>query len=367
MMLRNSRLVVAVWATLLLVSSSPCVRASQAPASQPKPGEPTDPKARKTYEEAFEWQKRGFKDAAVDAFRKANKQDGGHCRLCLSQAYSLALSIGAYKDAEQIARDRLALAQSDRERGGWHYALALALQKQALAEKKDALFTASVDEFQTSLSLGAPNTAVYYGLGVSQAHLHQDEEARKNFEIFLDKDLDNPMLHERAERFAARVELARATMAPPFSLTTLDGQHISMDGLAGKVVLIDFWASWCAPCRNALPHMRDIARRFQGQPFVMLSIDLDYDENKWREFVSKNNMTWLQYCDHSFGGPLAKSFHVTAIPATFSIDADGVLEDQHVGDASIDGKIKKMIAHAVEIAKQKPSTAPPPTASGSGS
>jgi hypothetical protein len=62
----------------------------------------------------------------------------------------------------------------------------------------------------------------------------------------------------------------------------------------------------------------------------------------------------MQYCDGSFGGSIAKQFGVNAIPATFSIDADGVIEDQHVGDEGIEGKLKKMIARAVEVAGQKP-------------
>ncbi len=65
-------------------------------------------------------------------------------------------------------------------------------------------------------------------------------------------------------------------------------------------------------------------------------------------------MTWLQYRDGSFDGNVAKIYGVTAIPATFTIDADGVLEDQHVGDANIEGKLKKLIARAAEVANRKP-------------
>src|ERR1035438_2009102 len=142
-------------------------------------------------------------------------------------------------------------------------------------------------------------------------------------------------------------------MAPPFSITALDGSQISMDSLAGKVVLIDFWATWCGPCREALPHIRQISRKFEGQPFVVLSISLDKDDTKWKDFVEKNEMTWLQYRDGSFDGRISTQFNVRAIPATFTIDADGVLEDQHVGDADIEGKIKKLIARAVELGNRK--------------
>jgi thiol-disulfide isomerase/thioredoxin len=136
--------------------------------------------------------------------------------------------------------------------------------------------------------------------------------------------------------------------------TTLDGRQISMDSLAGKVVLIDFWATWCGPCREALPHIQKIARKFDGQPLVVLSISLDSDEDKWKTFVAKNQMTWLQVRDGGFNGAVSKRFGVSAIPATFSIDADGVLEDQHVGDADIEGKLKKMVARAAEMGDRKP-------------
>ena len=77
-------------------------------------------------------------------------------------------------------------------------------------------------------------------------------------------------------------------------------------------------------------------------------------------------MTWLQYRDGGFTGAIAKQFNVNAIPATFSIDADGVLEDQHVGDADIEGKLKKMVARAAEMANRKPAAATenPPAGSG---
>ena len=337
-------------------ADSPKAEASRAGANPdvPKPGEPTDPKARKTFEGAIDWEKRRAYNEALEDFRKANKQDGGHCMECLVRAYKLAIKLGAYKDAEQVARDMLPLASSDADKGNAHFALAMCLQQHGIKEKKDQFLDESSDEFKTALQLNPKLSSARYHWGVTLARLHQDDEASAQFSAFLDEDRRNPSLHERAQRFLDRIDLARATMAPPFMATTLDGQHISMDSLAGKVVLIDFWATWCGPCREALPHVQKLARKFDGQPFVVLSISLDNDEDKWKSFVEKNAMTWLQVRDGGFDGSVSKQFGVTAIPATFSIDADGVLEDQHVGDADIEGKLKKMIAHAAEVANRKP-------------
>jgi thiol-disulfide isomerase/thioredoxin len=115
------------------------------------------------------------------------------------------------------------------------------------------------------------------------------------------------------------------------------------------VVLLDFWATWCGPCRAALPHIQQVAKKFQGEPLVILSVSLDSDEQKWKEFITKNEMTWPQYRDGSFNGPVSKMFGVNAIPHTFTVDADGVLQEEHIGDASIEGKLKKLIARAREL------------------
>jgi thiol-disulfide isomerase/thioredoxin len=318
-----------------------------------KPGEPTDPKARKTYAEAVDWQRRGETALAIDTFRKANKQDGGHCEQCQNSAYSLAMEINDFKSAIAVVQEALAQSVGDADRAGLELWLGMALQREGIAEKKQKCFEESCDAFKTALKLAPNLTGVHFGYGTSLAYLHQDDQARAEFDAFLAQDRQNPDLHTRAQRFTDRIELARARMAPAFTATTIDGKRVSLDELAGKVVLIDFWATWCAPCREALPHMRSIAHKFEGQPFVMLSISLDSDGEKWKNFVAGNEMTWLQVRDGGFEGALSRRFNVNAIPATFSIDADGVLEDQHVGDAGIESKLKKMIASAAEIENQK--------------
>jgi thiol-disulfide isomerase/thioredoxin len=327
-------------------------RGEEKPKS-PQPGEPTDPKAQKTYAGAIEFERHGMKSAAISEFRKANKQDGGHCARCVDRAFRLAFEIGDNKAAEAVIADQIPLATNDEDRAELHFRMALAQQRQGISDKKEKCFIDSCQEFKTALTLNPQYADAHYSLGISLAYLHQDDAARDEFKAFLNQDKNEPALHERVQRYADRVELARSRMAPPFMATTIDGQRISLDGLQGKVVLIDFWATWCGPCREALPHVKEIAHRFEGQPFVVLSVSFDEDDAKWREFVAKNQMTWLQTRDGRFTGPIAREFQVDAIPATFTIDADGVLEDQHVGDADIEGKLKKLIARAQELANRK--------------
>lgn len=323
-------------------------------------GDPSNPKARKTFNEAIGWQKQGQKSLALYDFRKANQQDGGQCPVCLQHAYALAVDTGRFKEAREIIHDWLPLAKTDAGRATLQFNLGMVLVREGLSEKSDKCLTEGCDAFKSSLAMDPSLAASHFGMGVALAHLHQDDAARAEFKAFLMRDKDDPGLHARAERYVEDITLARAAMAPPFSITTMRGRHISMDNLAGKVVLIDFWATWCAPCREALPHVRRIAKEFQAQPFVVLSVSLDKDDAKWKQFVEKNDMTWLQYRDGP-NGPLSNLFGVNTIPATFSIDADGVLEDQHVGDAGIERKLKKLIAHASALQNR---TAEPAAAGG---
>jgi len=340
---------------LLLLVAVPVLRATEAPKSDaPKPGEPTDPKGRKSFAAAIDWENHRNPLAALSDYRKANKLDGGHCTECLNRAFNLAVGNNQFKDAEEVAREWLSISTTNTDKGLNHYRLAVALQWHGINEKKDKWFAESAEEFKNALELEPRLVAAHFAYGVSLAHLHQDDAARAEFAAYLERSKADPDLRMRAKRYLERIELARAKMAPPFSFTTLDGKDVSMDGLAGKVVLVDFWATWCGPCREAVPHIRNIAKKFDGQPFVVISISLDKDEAKWKDFVAKNGMTWIQYRNGAgFEGNIAKQFSVTAIPATFTIDADGVLEDQHVGDADIEGKLKKLVARAAEVARQQ--------------
>jgi thiol-disulfide isomerase/thioredoxin len=255
-----------------------------------------------------------------------------------------------WKTAETGAEEMLADAKGEKDVALGHHELGIVLTREARDKhKKEDLLNRAHEQFTQALAAVANFPDAIFADGIVLAHLKQDDAAKVRFEQFAKmRPAGNPD-RQRALRYISQPELARARMAPPFAITTLDGQRLLLDDLQGKVVLLDFWATWCGPCREALPHMRSIAKNFQGQPLVVLSVSLDTDEQRWKDFIEKNEMTWLHYRDGGFTGPISKMFGVEAIPHTFTIDADGVLQDEHIGDASIEGKLKKLVSRAREL------------------
>jgi thiol-disulfide isomerase/thioredoxin len=314
-------------------------------AQQPSDG-PKNEKAQKTYKQALEELHDRRKIFALDDFKKADKQDGGRCLDCQKQMVKYGVELAEWKTAELGAEEMVAEAQGQQEAAVAHYQFAIVLMDEAMQKHKDEFFTRAHDEASKALAAYSNFPDALMVDGRALAHLRQDPEARSRFEAYVKTRPVDDAERQRALRYVSRPELARAQMAPPFAVTTVDGQTISMDALQGKVVLLDFWATWCGPCREALPHIQKVAKKFQGEPLVILSVSLDADEQKWKDFIIKNEMTWPQYRDGGFTGPIAKMFGVNAIPHTFTIDSDGVLQEEHVGDASIEGKLKKLLIQA---------------------
>jgi len=333
---------------------------AMAAGGQEKAEGPQDAKAQKSYNEGMDALRYHRISDALDKFKKADKQDGGHCLGCQKKMIKYGSELGEWKVAELAGEEMVAQAQGESVAVA-HYQLGAVLMSEALSRHKDDLYSRVHDEMTKALAAHDNFTNAIYLDGRALARMKQDDAAKAQFERFVKMRPEDDPDRQRALRYISQPELARARMAPPFAVTTLEGQRISMDELKGKVVLLDFWATWCGPCRAALPHMQKIAKKFEGEPLVVLSVSLDRDEQKWKDFIAKNGMTWPQYLDGGFTGPVARLFSVNAIPHTFTIDADGVLQDEQIGDSSVEGKLKKLISRAKE-AQEKEAQAKDPQA-----
>ncbi len=123
---------------------------------------------------------------------------------------------------------------------------------------------------------------------------------------------------------------SRGEQAPDFTLTTLDGsQEISLSELAGKVVYIDFWASWCGPCRKALPEVQALWDEYQGDNFQMIGVNLDRKIDAGLKYVQAKNVTFPSVFDD--GGSVSTQYGVRSIPSTVIIGPDGKVAFSEVG------------------------------------
>ena len=182
--------------------------------------------------------------------------------------------------------------------------------------------------------------------GRSLAALHRDSEAREAFTRFLQIAPASDPYRARAQNYVSSIALARASMAPPFTVTTSDGKSISLADLHGRVVLLDFWATWCAPCRQLLPKLQHLAERFRDQPFTLVSISWDEDTDAWQKFISANSMIWPQVLDRE--RKLSNSYGIDSLPHYFTIDSDGALQSEVIGlgDDNLEARLQRLVAKA---------------------
>ena len=113
----------------------------------------------------------------------------------------------------------------------------------------------------------------------------------------------------------------REPLPAELSFRQLDGQSISMGELRGKAVLFDFWATWCAPCRDALPHLRVINTRFEDKPFALLSISVDESRPVLEKFLADEKAEWPHIWDGN--GQITRTFGVRSFPTYLIVDHTG--------------------------------------------
>ena len=326
---------------------------AQSAASALQAEAPASSNARKTFLKAAKELEEHKYAPALEDFRKADSQDGGRCVPCELQAFNVAKQLQDYTAARAETALLLDHVTSAEDKAEVHYLAGDVCLSDGGYRIFEKPFQDADSEFQAALQLQPGKPDCVYEDGIALAHLHKYDQARERFEQYMKAASPTELQYKRAKLFAAQPELARKRVAPNFHVVGLDGKTISMENLAGKVVLTDFWATWCGPCKNALPHLREIAQKFQGQPLVVISISLDADEGTWKDFVAKNGMTWAQFRDGGFDGPMATQFNVKAIPTTFSIDAGGFVQDRQVGDGNIEETLKRLIAQATGTASSK--------------
>jgi peroxiredoxin len=120
-----------------------------------------------------------------------------------------------------------------------------------------------------------------------------------------------------------------AKVAPNFTLSTVDGQQVSLHQYRGKVVFLNFWATWCIPCREEMPALEQLHQTYQSQDLTILSIDLKESADQVRAFFQKHSLSFPALLDQN--GSVFRDYLVAGMPTTYLIGRDGTLRARGVG------------------------------------
>ncbi len=283
----------------------------------------------------------------IGHWQQASAMAGGQCAECLERLATLSFRAGDWEGAIRGATAFEAISTTPADKGYaelLHGSAAMHLNDDQPTQNElseaDEQFRAAVEHDPTL------RTAVYLD-GRTLAALHRDDAARVAFVHYLELAPADDKYRARAEQYVKDLQLARATMAPPFAVTTMDGRRVTLDELRGQVVLLDFWATWCVPCQQFLPRLQQMATDLKGEPFTVISVSWDEDGAAWRRYVAEHRMSWPQVRDE--GHALSQIYGVDALPHTFTIDANGVLVSEvvGVGPDDVEGRVRTLIAKAV--------------------
>jgi thiol-disulfide isomerase/thioredoxin len=128
------------------------------------------------------------------------------------------------------------------------------------------------------------------------------------------------------------------------SFSDVNGKPVSIKDYAGKVVLVDFWATWCGPCRAALPEVKEVYAKYRAKGFEIVAISFDKEKGDLTKFIAEEKMTWPQYFDGlGWENKLGAKFEISSIPTVWLVDKKGVLRELNAGVGLV-AKVEKLLA-----------------------
>ena len=204
--------------------------------------------------------------------------------------------------------------------------------RKASSEKEDALISANPDTYVAAYIL----TTKIFGLDA--------DELKAKYDVLGENAKATVPGKKIADRIAILETVAIGQVAPDFTLNTPDGTPLSMHSIQGKVKLIDFWASWCGPCRGENPNVVKIYEEFHPKGLEILSVSLDRDKDAWVKAIADDNLTWNHVSDLKFwDSEAAKLYAVNSIPHIVILDENNTIVAKNLRGDELKAKIAEML------------------------
>jgi peroxiredoxin len=292
---------------------------------------PTDPPEQQLLSEGKKALSSGKYDDAEKAFKKANKIEHDACLPCWVGIARAALGRGDLDSALKSADKGMSHASDDSSRAVIHdlraeffLAASSAGTKNSNSKLKDA-----EAESRVAIQLDPQYPRYHLRLGIVLYRESRDDEAKAEVQRFLEL-APNGAESDFARSVLQNPRRARGTLAPEFDVVTASGSRLTLAGLSGKFVVLDFWATWCGPCRASVGDLKDLTRKYSRDQVELISISADSNRQQWSSFIAEKKMDWDQFLDE--GGSMRELFGVHAFPTYIVIDRDGVIRERIVGE-----------------------------------
>jgi peroxiredoxin len=152
----------------------------------------------------------------------------------------------------------------------------------------------------------------------------------------------NPTVARFIEGKMAAKPTSVGQVAPDFTTGGMDGKPVRLSDFKGKYVMLDFWASWCGPCRQENPNVVKQYAKYKPLGFNILGISLDVDKNQWQQAVDHDKLTWTHGSDlKNFEGPTERLYHIEQIPSNFIINPQGVIIAKNIVGTDLEDFLNK--------------------------
>jgi len=167
------------------------------------------------------------------------------------------------------------------------------------------------------------------------------------YDSFTDEVKQLPNVKNAYKNVKAKAATSVGSKAPDFSAPTPDGKTLSLKDAMGKVTVIDFWASWCRPCRAENPYVVEIYKKYhdKGLNIIGVSLDKPGDKDKWVKAIKDDGLDWYHVSNLKYWqDPIARElYHVESIPQTFILDKNGVIRAKNLRRDRLEAKIKELL------------------------
>jgi len=287
---------------------------------------------------------------ALESYRKADKLSHHTSAAAYLHMASMEQKLGEFSGSLDDAKKAEKAAGSD----GATAVQALYLRAKILVHMSgkpgDKKLKEAEQELRQALSIAPGEAMGHYNLGYVLLKQGRDEEGITELKAYLDSARPSLVTAEQARRYIAAPVRAREPFAPDFSFNTLEQKEITAGGTRGTVVLLDFWGTWCGPCREAVPILRNLQKKYARQAFLLVGVSSDDDEELVRTFVQAQRMDWAEHVDLT--GKVLEAFQVESFPTFVVIDKDGVIRLRQSGLGPF---TQSELEDAIEKALKRPS------------